>query len=60
MDEKSKQKPHACFKRMETDAEFKERLYKLGARRGALALAGLDEWAYGEYKAQRRIVEDVA
>ena len=49
------------FKRFETDAEFKQRLratYAIPA--GALdflALNGLDEWAWGQYKVQRRIID---
>ena len=50
----------ATYWRLETDAEFKERLYAMGVPRDglcALALNGLDEWAWGEYKVQRKLVE---
>lgn len=52
------------FKRVERDDEFKKRLRDRASPRvlyiDFLALTGLDEWAWSEYKMQRRIVEDVA
>lgn len=62
MREKTEVKIRAAYKRMETDAEFNDRLIAAGADKWRLGFAGerLDDWAWNNKKMQRRIVEDVA
>lgn len=51
----------AVFKRMETDAEFRDRLWKDGRAFPSWinASESLDSYAWGTWRVQRRLVEDV-
>lgn len=51
-----------CFKRMETDAEFVVRINVAGGQPSGSFAQGevLDEYAWVNFKMQRKIVEDVA